>query len=108
MLVEGPFNLQIIESDGNRELHISFRDEYQDLVVEERATQMKQHINDLIAFYNASNDEAEKQGVQMIIQVATQLLPLIEADEVSMEDPVVLELGTASSMSKLIDEASFH
>lgn len=108
MLIDGPLKLQIIENEGYRELHITFQEDYQQLNLPQRIEQMQQHFNDLKTHYHASNDEAEKQGMQMIIQVVSQILPLIEANEVACDETIVLELGNVNPINDLINEAKFN
>ncbi|MBF0264711.1 MAG: hypothetical protein HQL46_05515 [Gammaproteobacteria bacterium] len=106
MLVEGPLKLQIIEEDGKRELHITFQEDYQQLDLQNRVSQMRQHLTDLHNQYNLSNDAAEQQGMQMIIQVVSQIIPLIESDQMATDETIILELGKTSSINNIINVAS--
>jgi len=108
MLIDGPLQLQIIENDGCRELHVTFKDTFQSLSLQDRIAQIKQHLNDLHTHYHASNDDAEQQGMQMIIQVVSQILPLIEANEVACDETIVLELGNTSPINNLINDARMN
>ena len=108
MLIDGPLQLQIIENDADRELHIIFKEDFQLLNLAQRVAQMKQHLNDLRTHYNVSNDAAEQQGMQMIIQVVSQILPLIEANEVACDETIVLELGNTSAINELIKDATMN
>lgn len=108
MLIDGPFDLQIMESDDTRELHITYKDAYQALDLAGRVQQMQQHLRDLEANYQASSDPAEQQGMQMIMQVVAQILPYIEADEISLDEAIVLELEKTPSLNKLINDASMN
>ncbi|MCP3851576.1 MAG: hypothetical protein GY694_15225 [Gammaproteobacteria bacterium] len=105
MLIDGPLQLQIIENEGFRELNVTFKEEFQLLDLQKRVEQMKQHLSELQTHYRASNDAAEQQGMQMIIQVVSQILPLIEADEVACDETIVLDLGKVSPINDLIKEA---
>ena len=108
MLIDGPFNLQIMEADGTRELHITYKEEYQALGLSSRVQQMHQHLQDLQANYQASSDPAEQQGMQMIMQVISQILPYIEADDISLDEAIVLELEKTTAISSLINDASLN
>lgn len=110
MLIEGPFKLQIIEKEETREreLHITFKEDYHLLDLQDRVQQMKQHFNDLHTHYHASNDNAEKQGIQMIIQVVSQILPLIESGEVACDETIVLELGGTTPINNIIKEITIN
>lgn len=105
MLIDGPFNLQIIEADGSRELHITYKEAYQALDINSRVQQMQQHLQDLQTSYQASSDPAEQQGMQMLMQVISQILPYIASDEISLDEAIVLELEKTTAISKLINEA---
>lgn len=106
MLIDGPLKLQIIEKDGNRELHINFKEDYQQLDLQNRVAIMKQHLKDLHTHYHASKEAAEQQGMQMIIQVVSQILPLIETDQMANDETFILELGKTSSINSLINEVT--
>ena len=108
MLIDGPFNLQIMEADGTRELHITYKEAYQALDLPSRVQQMQQHLQDLQANYQASSDPAEQQGMQMIMQVISQILPYIEADDISLDEAIVLELEKTTAISSLINDASLN
>lgn len=108
MLIDGPFNLQIMEADGTRELHITYKEAYQALDLPSRVQQMLQHLQDLQANYQASSDPAEQQGMQMIMQVISQILPYIEADDISLDEAIVLELEKTTAISSLINDASLN
>jgi len=108
MLIDGPLQLQIIENDADRELHIIFKEDFQLLDLAQRVAQMKQHLNDLHTHYNTSNDAAEQQGMQMIIQVVSQILPLIEANEVACDETIILDLGSTSAINDLIKDATMN
>lgn len=108
MLIDGPFDLQIMESDDSRELHITYKDAYQALDLASRVQQMQQHLRDLQANYQASSDPAEQQGMQMIMQVVSQILPYIEADEISLDEAIVLELEKTTPLNSLISDASLN
>jgi hypothetical protein len=106
MLIDGPLKLQIIENEGNRELHIKFKEDYQQLDLQNRVEKMKQHLKDLHTNYHASNKAADKQGMQMIIQVVTQIIPLIESDEMVNDETIILELGSTTSINDLINNVT--
>ena len=106
MLIEGPLKLQIIEEEGNRELHITFTEEYKELNMQNRVQQMRQHLSDLQTTYQTSKDPAEQQGMQMIMQVVSQIIPLIEAGEMDDDETIILELGKSPSINNLINEVS--
>jgi hypothetical protein len=106
MQINGPLELQIIEDEGNRELHIKFKEDYQKLDLKNRVEKMKQHLKVLHTSFLASNDEAEKQGMQMIIQVVSQIIPLIETDKMVNDETIILELGKTTSINSLIDNVT--
>ncbi len=108
MLIDGPFDLQIMESDDTRELHITYKEAYQALDLASRVQQMQQHLQDLQTTYQASSDPAEQQGMQMIIQVVSHILPFIEADELPLDEAIVLELEKTTAINSLINDASLN
>jgi len=108
MLIDGPFDLQIMQDDSTRELHIRYKEAYQALDLASRVQQMQQHLRELEANYQASSDPAEQQGMQMIMQVVAQILPFIEADEIALDEAIVLELEKTAPLNNLINDASLN
>ncbi|MDT8452615.1 MAG: hypothetical protein RQ936_07730 [Gammaproteobacteria bacterium] len=108
MLINGPFNLQIMESDDSRELHITYKEAYQALDISSRVQQMQQHLQDLEANYQATSDPAEQQGMQMLMQVVSHILPYLETDEISLDEAIVLDLEKTSAINNLINDASLN
>lgn len=44
----------------------------------------------------------------MIMQVVAQILPFIEADEISLDEAIVLELEKTTPINNLINDASLN
>jgi hypothetical protein len=108
MLIDGPLKLQIMENDTERELHVTFKEHFQQLDLQNRIEKMQQHLEDLKTHYHASNDAAEQQGMQMMIQVVSQLLPLMEAEKVACDETIILELGKTSPITDLINNVTMN
>jgi hypothetical protein len=111
MLIEGPFEIGIVdqEDSSNRELHVSFTREFSGMALEERYENMVRYISSLQEVVNnPETSAAEVQGMQMIMQIAEQLLPHIQSDEIPLNETIVVEIQNQSTLGGLIQESKIH
>ena len=108
MQIEGPFNIQIQDNADNqsRELHLSFTAEFRQQDLDERLASFRQHLNDLQGSIQNTSDPAEQQGMLMILQISEQLAPHLEADEIPLDETIVIEMGPASPLDQLLNSAT--
>lgn len=107
MQIEGPFTVRVIDNTDSqsRELQLSFTQEYQTQKAEARIESFRQHIADLQKSIEQESDPAAQQGMLMILQISEQLLPHLEADEIPLNEMIVIEMGPASPFDHLLDKA---
>ena len=99
MEIQGPFSLSVIDNSetGARELHLAFKPAFQQLELEQRINMMKDHLVSLQKDIEASTDDANRQGMLTIFQVGSELLPHLEADEIPLEETIVIEIGPSQA-----------
>ncbi len=105
MRIEGPFKLAVIENVQtlSRELHLDFTEDFCRLAIAERASALREYVADLRQKIHASaEDSADRQGMLAILQVTEQLLPHIAADEIPLNETIVIEIRSESPLSHLI------
>jgi len=107
MLTEGPLNISLMETDsGGRELHIDFADDFKTLKVTERVEALKKVINHLKTEINIlEEDDAEREGMSMILHFAEEILPHIEADNISLEETIVGDIQNDQPLGKILTQA---
>jgi len=107
MQIDGPFNIKIVDNEqsGIRELHLDFQAAFQNAALEERQSQLDSYMQDLAQSIQQSTDTATQQGMLLIQQIAEELRPHIHADEVELNETIIIELGASSPLDKLLDGA---
>ena len=103
MEIEGLMSIGVREhADGvGRDLHISFAPEFRGLGLAEQGTQFRGYCRTLREQIGGIDDDTDRtrQGMLVVLQVAEQLLPYIEAGEITLEDPIVVEMAPQHSES---------
>jgi hypothetical protein len=94
MIIEGPLKIGIIDNDnGSRELHLDFTDEFRDMKLAQQAEAFHEFILYLKGEIGVLEEhDPNRQGMLMIQQVSEQLLPHIEANELPLEETIVVDL----------------
>lgn len=96
MEIAGPLTIGFVDKlDGlGRELHIGFRDEFRRLPLTAQGEVFRAFLGDLGgAVYALDEDDPDRAGILLIQQIAEQLLPHVEAGELSLADTIVVEIG---------------
>jgi hypothetical protein len=97
MEITGPLTIGVVDKlDGlGRELHIGFREEFRRLPLRAQGEEFRAYVADLAgAVYALDEDDPDRAGILLIQQIAEQLLPHVEAGELSLGDTIVVELGS--------------
>lgn len=99
MEIQGPFTLSVIDNSesGLRELHLGFKPAFQQLELTARIEMLNTHMAELQQNAESEQDEANKQGILTILQVANELRPHLQADEIPLEETIVIEIGPSQS-----------
>lgn len=107
MQIEGPFNIRVVtnEDSQSRELQLSFTSAFQQKNLQQRLEDFRQHILDLQHSVENTDDTAAQQGMLTILQISEQLLPHLEADEIPLEETIVIEMGPASPFDQILSSA---
>ena len=94
MEIKGPFKIGTLQNDvGGHELHLDFTAEFRALNTAAQADAFKDYINSLHNEINRMDEQdSNRQGMLTILQVAEQLLPHIQANEIPLEETIVINL----------------
>jgi len=94
MEINGPFNIGTLQNDmGGHELHLDFTVEFRAMNSAQQADAFQNYINSLINEISRLDEkDANRQGMLAILQVAEQLMPHIQANEIPLEETIVISL----------------
>lgn len=97
-----PFNIAVEDPNPQlRELHLSFTDAFKQMTVEQRLESLRSYIESLVKQSPAMKDIASQKGVMTIIQITEQLLPHIQADNMPLDETLIVEMGEGAEGSTL-------
>lgn len=107
MEIQGPFKIEYTEDAGAgiRELHFTFTGLFRALGLEQRVTTFEAYLSQLAEDINNTNDIANRQGMITVFQISEQLFPHLQADEIPLNETLVVELGEqteGTSLSELL------
>ena len=94
MEINGPFKIGTMQNDmGGHELHLDFTAEFRALNIAQQADAFRNYINRLInEISQLDEQDVNRQGMLTILQVAEQLMAHIEANEIPLEETIVINL----------------
>jgi hypothetical protein len=95
MEIEGPFKIGIIEDPLNpdTQLEFTFSLEFQALAFEERGPALRDYIRRMEQMAGSlPEDSADRQGMQIVLQFAEQVLPHVESDELALDEPITVDI----------------
>jgi len=96
MEITGPLKIGVMDNDmGGREIHIGFRDDFRILNIQQQSEQFRQFIAEVsTAASKLDEQDTNRQGMLTILQICEQLLPHIEANEIPLEETIVVNIET--------------
>jgi hypothetical protein len=103
MEITGPFRIGTMQNDmGGHELHLDFTAEFRALNIAQQTDAFQQYIRDLINDISRLDpDDPNRQGMLTILQVAEQLMPHVEANEIPFEETIVISLQQDNPFGKI-------
>ena len=103
MLIKGPVNISIIDTDtGERELHLKFSPEFKALKLNQQCDSFHEFIHYLKTEIDVLEEsDPNRHGMLTIQQISEQLLPHIEANEIPLEDAIVVNIQADSPFGNI-------
>lgn len=113
MEIQGPFKIEYTEDNnaGTRELHFTFTGLFRSLGLAQRVATFEAYMNQLINDIDKTDILANRQGMITILQICQQLLPHLQADEIPLEQTIIVEMGEkteGTSLSELLNNSSLN
>jgi len=103
MEITGPLNIGVLDNDtGGRELHLSFKAEFRVLNLQQQTESFQEFIKTLInAIQQLDESDPNRQGMTTILQVCEQLQPHVNANELPLEETIVVNIQTHSPFGNI-------
>ena len=111
MEIEGPLKFRIISYDDSldREIHIDFKEEFQNLELQEQVSSFAHHISLLQSQASAlKQDDQERQGMLVALQFIEELAPYIQTGEIPLNETIVFKVQAESPLNKLISSLKLN
>ena len=105
MSIKIPFNIGFNENIQSRtgEIHLSFTEEFQAMEQEQRVKIYRAYLEHLIAKAQMAKDENSQKGVITVLQIADQLFPHLQAEQIPLQETIIVEMGENAEGSSLDD-----
>ena len=103
MEITGPLNIGVLDNDtGGRELHLSFKPEFRILHLPQQSASFQEFIKTLInEIHKLDETDSNRQGMTTILQICEQLQPHIDANELPLEETIVVNIQTHSPFGNI-------
>ncbi len=104
MKIDGPLLISFRDDElqNKRTLEINFKEQFQQLELSSQVAELKKYIQSLFQNAEAIQDnQAEKEGVLLIMQICEQLLPYLQQDELDLSETIEFEMGLAGAQSEI-------
>ena len=96
MEIIGPLNIGVLDNNtGGRELHLSFKPEFRILNAQQQSENFQTFVKTLInEIHKLDESDENRQGMTTILQICEQLQPHIDANELPLEETIVVNIQT--------------
>jgi len=101
MAIKIPFNIGFNDDDGSRQLQLSFTAEFRRMEQPQRLKTYKDYMEQLIAQAQLAEDENSQKGIITVLQIAEQLFPHLQAEQIPLEQTIIVEMGDDAEGSSL-------
>jgi hypothetical protein len=103
MEITGPLTIGVIDTDtGSREIHLAFKPEFRILHLQQQSEKFQEFITTLInEIHKLDESDPNRQGMTTILQICEQLQPHIDANELPLEETIVVNIQTRNPFGNI-------
>ncbi|MDX2476100.1 MAG: transcriptional regulator [Gammaproteobacteria bacterium] len=103
MEITGPLNIGVLDNDtGGREIHLSFKADFRVLNLQQQSASFQDFIKTLInEIHQLDESDNNRQGMTTILQICEQLQPHVDANELPLEETIVVNVQTQSPFGNI-------
>lgn len=108
---EAPFTAQLVEQDNSklRKLQLNFPAEFQQLDVAAQSAAITAYILELHQQVRAvEQGSREQQGMLIVLQIAEQMLPHIQAGEMDLSQTIEVEVASGEPEPTVLGQPLWH
>ncbi len=105
MKIEGPLKYKIISYDdsSDREVHVDFNEEFQQLTLEEQGSQFAHHVTSLKSQAAVLDENSqEKKGLLFVLQFLEELVPRVQLGDIPLDETIIVKVIEESPLNQLI------
>ena len=105
MKINGPLIISIQEDEAslNSELHIGFKSAFVQLNAQQRTQVLIDYMNQLSsALQPLAHDNLDRMGMETVYEICDNLKEHIRADEIYLDETIVVEIQPTISIARLI------
>lgn len=109
--MEGPLNFKIVSFDGSdeREVHVDFKETFQNLNLEEQGVQFEEHVRSLQTKASTlSEDSQERQGLVFVLEFLVELAPRIKTGDIPLNETVIVKVMEQAPLKQLISKLDIN
>ena len=103
MLIEGPLKISIVDTEtGDREFQVQFTPEFKALKLNQQCDSFHEFIHYMKTEIDVLEEsDPNRHGMLTIQQIAEQMLPHIESNEIPLEDAIVVNIRADSPFGNI-------
>ena len=103
MEISGPLKIGVLDNDtGGREIHLDFKPDFRILKLQQQSEAFQDFIKTLInEIHKLEENDPNRQGMGTILQICEQLQPHIDANELPLEETIVVNIQTQSPFGNI-------
>ena len=102
MLIEGPLKISVEDNSHGHELRLEFTPEFKALNLQQQSDSFHEFIHYLKTEIDVLEEkDPNRQGMLTVQQIAEELLPHVEANEIPLEDAIIVNLEASSPFGKI-------
>lgn len=109
MEINGPLIISIQDDDTSlkRELHLAFKPEFAQLTTPQRLNALEVYMQQLhSASQGLHKDDPDRLGMETVRQICEALREHIRADEVDLDEIIVIEIQPTINLSGIVTSQS--
>lgn len=108
---EAPFTAQLVAQENNqrRKLLLTFPAAFQRMEISAQATAMGAYMVELQQQARAAEDGSrEQEGILIVLQIAEQMFPHIQAGEIDLSQTIEVEMEPAEPEPTVLGQPLWH